>query len=434
MRAALIVDIGRQSGIRFDLPGPGDEEKRVLLGRAPVCEIRLHDSELSRRHCEFTFQDGRYYVEDLKSHNGTRVNGKKIRKKTELKVGDQIDVGMTRLLVDIRQERMRTAPGAAAPKSRGSVLKPLSQSLTRESLLQSAGVDRESDPHIGSLFAGTYQILERLERTEKSVVYKAQDATTGDVAALKIIRPGVALTENEKARFIRGAREAAKLRCRNIVRILRGGSEHGLLYLAMELVEGQSLGNIIEENPYGLDVKVCVDLGLQLCTVVEALTQAGLVHRKICPDNILLGSDGVLRITDFSLLRSYVENGRSGEGDVTPPTERDLSSEPFHAAPELITRNRPADPRTDIYAVGAVLYHASTGVAPYGDVSEREVLSRILNNELLGPEKLKPTIPANFSRIVMRAMAADPASRYQSASEFSAALAALKSELSTMEP
>lgn len=423
MKVWIEVEIGRNVGQQYDLTALKDGKERAMIGRDPLCLVRLHDTECSRRHAEIWLDGGQYFIQDLNSRNGTRLNGKRVKAKTELKGGDTIDVGIHRLVFCVERKAAKAAKKAetAEPPAKGSVLKPLTATLTRESMLHNVDVDKESDPHLGSVFAGGYQIVERISKSEKSLVYKGLDISSQQPVAIKIVRPGVEFSESEKARFIRGAKQGAAIKSRNVVRILRGGNHSGLFYIVMEFVEGQCLRDVLEENAYGLSPKVVVNMGLQLAGVLTATTALRIVHRHICPDNILIGKDGVLRLTDFDLLKTY-EPDEGGSNDVTSSVDRVLIGDLLYAAPEMLTRPVDVDFRADIYSVGAVLYHCATGVPAFGDVPQQEVLQRVLNNELLAPEKLKPSVPAELSAVIMRAMKPSPDDRYPSAADMVADL------------
>lgn len=414
MRVRLLVEIGRDKGAQYEIPEPTEEGGFVLLGRDALCELRFQDSELSRRHCKFSIEMNHVYIEDLNSLNGTRVNGKKIKRKTELHDGDILDIGSSRYRTKIEIQHYQ----ADETVTMGSMRKPLSSALTRESVLNIQAVEKESDPLVGRMFGSQFKIIDRISQSDMSVVYKAQDVGQNTLVAIKLVRPGVEFTETQKARFIRGARKGVALRHPNVVRIIRGGNYHGILYLVMDFVEGQTLKSLLEDNLIGLDAKVVVTMGIQLLKVLQATREKLIVHRSIAPDNIMIGNDGVLRLTDFDLLKSYDKSDTEEPSDITPTAGEELFKEISYSAPECITHPASVDYRSDIYSVGAVLYHASTGVPAYADTPRSEWLSYVMRGNLLPPKDLKPSMPEELSDAIMRAMVPSLTDRYQDPTDF----------------
>jgi len=215
-----------------------------------------------------------------------------------------------------------------------------------------------TDPLIGQLVDGRYEVLSRIARGGMATVYLATDRRLDREVALKVMHPHLAEGASGadfQARFRREARAAARLTHPGLVGVLDQGVDNGTPYLAMEYVDGSTLRRrLVEEGPLTVE-----DALRTTEAVLEALSvahRAQLVHRDIKPENVLIASDGRIKVADFGLARAVTE--------VTSTTTGTVLGTVAYLAPELVARGA-SDTRTDVYAVGIVLYEMLTGVQPY---------------------------------------------------------------------
>jgi tRNA A-37 threonylcarbamoyl transferase component Bud32 len=257
-------------------------------------------------------------------------------------------------------------------------------------------------------------VLEKIADGGMSSVHKARHLPTGAVVAVKILAPEVAANRVLRERLHREFRAASALRHPNLVRALDGGCEGETTYLVMEYVDGEDLWQRVERaGPLaeGEAVRIVVQ-------VAQALAYAharGIIHRDVKPDNVLVTADGVAKLADLGLAKD-LEAG----GDLTR-TRRGLGT-PNFIAPEQFSDARHADVRCDIYSLGATLYTAVTGELPFPARGVAGVLRKKLNDELVAPGKLAPSLSERVDWAVRRAMRANPAERHASCQEFANAL------------
>jgi serine/threonine protein kinase/Flp pilus assembly protein TadD len=303
---------------------------------------------------------------------------------------------------------------------------------------------------------GDFNLLRELGRGGMGVVYEARQISLNRRVALKVLPPGLGLTETAVQRFEREARAAAKLHHTNIVPVHAIGEEENCHYYAMELVEGQPLSEVLRDltgegsNPL-LDATVTklgegekpesepepttsqeaasitslsdsqsgsrkwFDAVAKLISeVADALDYAhgrGVIHRDIKPANLMLSREGKLCITDFGLARVAQEPGMTVSGS--------LLGTPAYMSPEQIAVGRvKLDHRTDIYSLGAVLYELLALRRPFPGDSREEILSGILTKDPRPPRRFNPRIPLDLETICQKAMEKDPDRRYQNAGEF----------------
>lgn len=269
----------------------------------------------------------------------------------------------------------------------------------------------------GVLFRlGNYDVLEELGRGGMGTVYRANDAKLSRDVAIKIFTPRKRANEIDLQRFQNEVMLAGKLRHPNIVSVFDSGEEDGRPYYVMELVEGGSLTALIERKPKlsrgALEVLVKVARALHFAH------EKGVVHRDVKPDNILLSGDGEPRVTDFGIAKNLVEaEGLTREG-------RALGT-PFYMPPEQANGEvQHIGPRSDVYALGATLYHVLAGRPPFQRGGHRDdefvVLARILNEDPPPPSRVARAfgreLPLDLETICLKAMEKEAARRYPSAS------------------
>jgi eukaryotic-like serine/threonine-protein kinase len=271
----------------------------------------------------------------------------------------------------------------------------------------------------GHVFAGRYEIQEELGAGGMGVVYRAFDREVGEALALKAIRPDVRqLDPTLLERFKQELRLARRITHRNVVRTFDLGEADGIYYITMELVRGTTVASLIREAGR-LAVPAALTIGKQVCRALEVAHEAGIVHRDIKPQNLLVDPTGFLKVTDFGIARlAGAESDRKGL-----TVEGMIVGTPQYMAPEQLL-GEPVDGRADLYATGAVLFECVTGKRVLESSDAMALVAHHLRAETLTPDPagLNPEIPASFSRVIIRALARKREDRWPTASEFLHAL------------
>ncbi len=280
---------------------------------------------------------------------------------------------------------------------------------------------KTDDPLIGTTLPGGYVILELVGVGGMGRVYRAEQKILGRTVAVKIVHPHLLGDESASARFITEARAASRLNHPNSVGVIDFGRNGGQLYLVMEFLRGRDLARVTYEDGL-LAFPRIVDV---LCQVMAALAEAhhlDIIHRDLKPENIVLepmrsGGDFV-KVLDFGLAKM-----REANSNITSPGL--VCGTPDYMAPEQ-GRGDPIDARSDLYACGVVMYQLLTGRLPFEAESPTQVVLMHLSQPPADPNKVAPdrNIPQPLVDVVLKALAKNPADRYQSADEYSAALKA----------
>jgi hypothetical protein len=264
----------------------------------------------------------------------------------------------------------------------------------------------------GARLAGRFVVERLLGAGGMGAVYLAHDEQLDELVALKLIAGAAMLDPAAAERFRREASAARRISHSNVVRIHDIGEEQGMLFLSMEYIGGMSLAELIQRHgtlPLGQLRGILV----QLCQGLDAAHKAGVVHRDLKPANVLIDENQQVKIIDFGLARLAHIEGMTATGLIL--------GTPEYMAPEQI-RGRAVDARTDIYALGAMIYHALVGRPPFSGDSPISIGFAHCQEPLTPPHLAKAEVPEAWSLVVVRAMAKDPASRYDSVPELMAAL------------
>jgi serine/threonine protein kinase/tetratricopeptide (TPR) repeat protein len=264
---------------------------------------------------------------------------------------------------------------------------------------------------------GSYRLSGRLGAGGMGEVYRAHDTKLSRDVAIKLLPRELADDADRRARLVREAQSAAALNHPNICTIYDVGDSGGRTFIAMELVEGEPLNGRIGGRP--LPSADVVRLGLQLADAVAHAHEHGVVHRDLKTANVMVTASGRIKVLDFGLAKRAIADAL---GDLT--TRDSLTSDgailgtvPYMAPEQL--RGRAADVRTDIWALGVILYEMASGVRPFSGATSFELSAAILND---APPPLPSNVPRQLQAIVARCLEKEPARRYQRASEVHAAL------------
>jgi eukaryotic-like serine/threonine-protein kinase len=269
-----------------------------------------------------------------------------------------------------------------------------------------------------------YRVIEPLGSGGMGIVYRAEDVNLGRPVALKFLPPETAGDPESTARFRREARAASALSHPNICTIHDFGEHEGQQYLVMELLDGQTLAEIIRSGR--LTIGEQLSLAIEIADALDAAHAHGIVHRDIKPSNIFVTRRGHAKLLDFGLAKS-----------LTSPVRPDTDAETLTAdaltqmgvtvgtlpymSPEQ-ARGEPVDARSDLFSLGAVLYEMATGQPAFHAKTATATFEAVLSRTPPAPVRLNPDVPADLDRIVLRALEKDPALRYQSAADLRADL------------
>lgn len=283
------------------------------------------------------------------------------------------------------------------------------------------------DTIVGTV-VGPYRVLEKLGGGGMGVVYKAEDTRLRRQVALKFLPPDLSRDALAIERFQREARSASALNHPHICTIYDIGEDKGIHYIAMELLQGETLKHLVENRR--LKVEEVLDFGIQIADALDAAHTAGMVHRDIKPANIFVASRGQVKILDFGLAK--LVSSRQLDGDTL--TEHHLTSPGTtvgtvaYMSPEQV-RGEELDARSDLFSFGVVLYEMATGQLAFSGNTSGLVIDAILNRAPLSPTQLNPQLPSKLEEIINKAVEKDRDLRCQSAAELRSDLKRLKRDL-----
>lgn len=271
---------------------------------------------------------------------------------------------------------------------------------------------------IGTVVDGRYRIDEFIARGGMATVFRATDSRLDRVVALKVMHGTLAEDEGFVARFVREARSAAQLNHPAIVAVFDQGEADGLVYLAMEYVDGETLRDVLTRQG-----RLPAYTALGICEpVLEALTaahQAGFAHRDIKPENVLIATDGRVKVADFGLARAIATSTSTGL------TQGLLIGTVAYLAPEQVESGT-ADTRTDVYAAGIVLYESVVGQPPFTGETPMSVAYQHVHSQVPVPSSIRSDIPVEIDKLVAISTAQNPADRYVDAADFAQHLRAIR--------
>ncbi|HEY3225489.1 MAG TPA: serine/threonine-protein kinase, partial [Planctomycetota bacterium] len=260
-----------------------------------------------------------------------------------------------------------------------------------------------------------YRIIAELGSGTAGTVYRARQLSMDRTVAIKVLAPRLAKDHAYLDRFFREAKAAARLSHPNLITAHDVGAHKGTFYIVMEYVEGATLQQMLDSRGT-LDEALVVDAGLQVAKALEVAHRHGLVHRDVKPANILLGSTGVAKLCDLGLAR------QSGRED---PEGRAVGT-PRYISPEQARDDPGVDIRSDLYSLGATMYHLVTGQIPFQAETGPQMLAKHVSERLVPARERNPRVSAPLSAVISRLMEKNPAQRIQRPSDLVTALESIK--------
>jgi serine/threonine-protein kinase len=360
--AKLVVREGRNVGEEYVFP---PDKRRIVLGRRSASEIQVIDPQASREHTAVIVDGGRYVLRDLKSRNGTYLNDEPVKSDEELDFGDRIRIG-------------------------AAVYELVDETTEEPITLQIPG----------------YEIIERIGRGGMGTVYKSRQLSMDRVVALKVLNDRYSKDENFIERFIREARSAGRLSHPNVIHVHDVSESDGVHYFTMEYVDGTTVKRLLKKKGQ-LDVDKALDVALQAAKALEYAHENSIVHRDIKPDNLMITRDGVVKLADLGIAKTF------DEGVDESAKQRRVFGTPHYMAPEQAL-GKDIDARADIYSLGATFYHMLTGSTPFQGPTVTDVLKAHIQSSLPPVQEKVPGVPDSVVFILERMMAKKPEKRYES--------------------
>ena len=431
MQVNLKVIAGPYKGRIFSFT----QHDSFLIGRSRDAHLYLPDDRyFSRNHCLLEINPPRSFLRDLNSTNGTFVNGHRVAQAT-LNDGDRIQCGETILVVEVTASEPSTDLAAttenALPRRPVLVMVECLNCGRREQAQASAPderltflcedcrieLKRSPQPIPG------YDTVKLLGRGGMGSVMLGREQRTGRAVAIKTLLPEFAISEKALKRFMREIDVAAALKHRNIVEFIDRGTHNGVVYLVTEYVDGADACKLAEASGGCLSYPDAISIISQALDALSYAHAQGYIHRDFKDQNILVSGHSpnlVAKLTDFGLAKSFTHSGMSG---VTMAGE--MAGTLAYMSPEQLRNFRDVKPQSDIYAVGMTAYSLLSGslaldITSKGNIND--TIRAIFEQPAVPLRQRGPHLPAPICDIIDRALAKDPAQRWQTAAAMRKAL------------
>jgi serine/threonine-protein kinase len=423
MQVNLKVTSGPYKGRIFSFT----QHDTFLIGRNPEAHLCLPDDRyFSRNHCLLEMNPPHSHLRDLASTNGTFLNGRRVQN-AYLNNGERIQCGETILVVEVTTESIdlsETTQDAGIPKRPVLVMVECVNCGRREQAQASA-----PDEHLTFLCEDCrielkrspqaipgYDTVKLLGRGGMGCVMLGREQKTGRPVAIKTLLPEFAVSDKAMKRFMREIDVAATLKHKNIVEFIDRGTHNGVVYLVTEFVDGADACKLAENNGGRLSYEDGISIISQALDALSFAHAQGYIHRDFKDQNILVAGRSpnlVAKLTDFGLAKSFSNSGMSG---VTMAGE--MAGTLAYMPPEQLRNFRDVKPQSDIYAVGMTAYSLLTGSLAL-DLSRssgvNDTIRAIFEQPAVPLHQRASNIPQRVCEIIDRALAKDPAQRWQSA-------------------
>ena len=430
MQVNLKVIAGPYKGRIFSFT----QHDSFLIGRSPDAHLYLPDDRFfSRNHCLLEINPPRAFLRDLGSTNGTFVNGQKV-KEAFLNSGDQIRGGETTLVVEVTttddRQMMETTQDIVPGRPVIVVVECLNCGRREEAqasnpdekltfLCEDCRIELRRSPQS----VPGYDTVKLLGRGGMGCVMLGRDHKTGRAVAIKTLLPEFAVSEKAMRRFMREIDVAASLKHKNIVEFIDRGTHNGVVYLITEFVDGSDASKLAESQGGRLAYEDGISIMSQALDALSYAHAQGYIHRDFKDQNILVAGplgDRTAKLTDFGLAKSFTHSGMSG---VTMAGE--MAGTLAYMPPEQLRNFRDVKPQSDIYAVGMTAYSLLSGTLALNltrKSSVNDTIRAIFEQPCIPLHQRAPHIPQTVCDIIDRALAKDPAQRWQSAGAMRMAL------------
>jgi eukaryotic-like serine/threonine-protein kinase len=426
MQISLKVTAGPYKGRIFSFT----QHDSFLVGRNPDAHLCLPDDRyFSRNHCLLEINPPRAFVRDLRSTNGTFLNGQRIND-AFLKNGDLIQCGETILLVEVyavpSNDLSETTQDAIPTRPIRPVLvmveclncgrREQAEASTPDEHLTFLCEDCRIEMKRSPQAIPGYDTVKLLGRGGMGCVMLAREHKTGRAVAIKTLLPEFAVSDKAMKRFMREIDVAAALKHQHIVEFIDRGTHNGVVYLVTEFVEGADASRLAEMNGGYLAYKDGITIVSQSLDALAFAHDKGYIHRDFKDQNILVSGGSpnfVAKLTDFGLAKSFTHSGMSG---VTMAGE--MAGTLAYMPPEQLRNFRDVKPQSDIYAVGMTAYSLLSGSLALELNSKsgvNETIRAIFEQPAVPLRQRAPHVPSVVCDIIDRALAKDPAQRWQSA-------------------
>jgi len=421
MQVNLKVTAGPYKGRIFSFA----QHDSFLIGRNPEAHLCLPDDRyFSRNHCLLEMNPPHSFLRDLNSTNGTFVNGQRV-KTAYLNNGDRIQCGETILVVEVTTEDLsETTHDASLPQRPVLVMVECVNCGRREQAQATA-----PDEHLTFLCEDCrielkrspqaipgYDMVKLLGRGGMGTVMLGREQRTGRAVAIKTLLPEFAVSDKAMRRFMREIDVAAALKHKHIVEFIDRGTHNGVVYLVTEFVEGADASKLAEDQGGRLKFEDGILIISQALDALSFAHERGYIHRDFKDQNILVAGQSpnlTAKLTDFGLAKSFSQSGMSG---VTMAGE--MAGTLAYMPPEQLRNFRDVKPQSDIYGVGMTAYSLLTGCLALDlsrNSSVNDTIRSIFEQPAVPLRQRAPHIPQPVCDIIDRALAKDPAQRWQTA-------------------
>ena len=421
--------------MELELPHAGG-----IIGCDDTNFIILDELGVSSLHMRLSFVDGKLFVEDLQSLNGTYLNRNLLTEKTEIKNGDSILVGVVLLcfeknaiindlwsIVAVRQDRTQfiieeseALPDTEYNDDISTAVTIIASNDIKDTIKNGDAGKLQNDSfqkivHQNSASfsfdalqeLGKYKIIKKIGKGGMGVVFLAKHKVMNTYRALKVLPHSVKEDNYDFfERFMREARIASEIRHPNIVGVMDAETDSvkEVSYIVMEFIDGGTLRRILKMQKTLPEVQALL-IVKSVAEAMKSIAEHKIIHRDIKPDNIMFTRHGDVKLADLGIAKS--------EEDVNLTKNDIMIGTPAYLSPEQIETPKDVDIRSDIYSLGATLYEMLTGTTPYAGKNTYDIVQKMISESIVDPRKKNPFVSAITAKIVMKMLHKNPAKRYQ---------------------